>query len=413
MVWKERSRRSHVRAWSCYAAISYVALTVTIVGLTLQDLAAQAGLKDPRDMRTIFLARCSGAFCGTLTGGWLCDRVPLKPVMFMFILLSAMGLLLVPVAACSSLNLLMADFFLIGFSGAALVCCSVTSACWAFPGAEAGPVLTGFAGAYGLSSAILPLLVSETLASGVIEKYVFVACAALPALILVAVSQPPAKPRDDVCCSAASRVSAKQLGSWPLVFAAGFAQLLLQGASASLMNWCVTFARLQFDMVSVTAGLLVSLLQTMVTISSLFASMYQSRFNLLDLAIVQLAMSTALMIGWWTFCLQRESIFFVVGIYGFVAGPTVSYSTGLLNQYTTPNGAQMSVISLGSNIGTSLAPFLCGSLMKTWGPMALIVTVLVCNALVLAAMILVKLVEMQRNRCSAAPADHQESLLAS
>jgi len=412
MKWREKSFRSHVRAWSCYAAISYVALTVTIVGLTLQDLAAQAGWNDPRDIRMIFLARCSGAFCGTLIGGWLIDRVPMKSVFLIFILLSATGLFLVPVAAWSNIKLLMVDFSMIGLSGSALVCCSVTVACWAFPGKEAGPVLSGFAAAYGLSSAALPLLV-EPLEVGVTAKYAFVSCAAFPALILVAISQPPSKPPGTVCCSTASRDSTKQCRSWPLVFAAGFAQFLLQGASASLMNWSVTFARLQLNMAFETAGFLVSVLQITVTASSFVAMLYQSHFNLLDLAIVQLAMSTSLIFGWWTICSHKEAIFLVVGLYGFVAGPTVSYSSGLLNQYTTPSGAQLSVISLGSNIGTSLAPFVCGALMKTWGPSALIVTVLVCNALVLAATCLAKLVELQHNRSSERLADHQETLLAS
>ena len=116
-------------------------------------------------------------------------------------------------------------------------------------------MLSGLAVAYGFTRAALPLLI-KPLDVGVTEKKnEFVSCAAFPALILVAISQAPSKPPGIVCCSTASRDSTKQCRSWPLVFAAGFAQFLLQGASSSLMmNWSVTLARLQLNMAFETLG---------------------------------------------------------------------------------------------------------------------------------------------------------------
>ncbi|KAJ1630807.1 hypothetical protein T492DRAFT_871015, partial [Pavlovales sp. CCMP2436] len=144
------SIRSRILAWTCYAAIGYVGLTVTVVGLTLDQLAPMVGLAHAVELRQIFLGRGMGAVTGSLVSGWVCDRFSIKRVVTLLILAEAVLLALV-VPSMTTLDSLTAAFFAVGVVGSSLVVCATTSACWAFPGALVGPVMSAASASFGIA----------------------------------------------------------------------------------------------------------------------------------------------------------------------------------------------------------------------------------------------------------------------
>lgn len=391
------SHRSIVRAWTCYAALGYTSLTVAIVGLTLHDLAARIGSGDPLALRVVFLGRGAGAVTGTLLGGWLCDHgdvLPLKITMSLCIVASSLTVAAAPLLATYvGLEALMADFAALGFSGSALVCCAVSAACWAFPGEEAAPVLQGCQCAFGISSAILPIVLLPLRVNGVAE-YGAVSLGAAPALLLLCLSSSPEKPVGGKRGSArASGVSA--CFCWFVAVLLAMAQFLLQGTNSSLIAYLVLFGTESAFMSDNDARFLVTVLQGASTAGSLLAMRYQAEFALLDLVCIQLAVAVAGIAAWVAMPCTAGATLIGVGFIGFVVGPTLSYCSALFNQYTTPSGNQLAVINLGSNLGATIAPFLVGALLDRYGTSSLPLSVLSAIALVLLGMTCAKAFSMR------------------
>ncbi|CAE8609780.1 unnamed protein product, partial [Polarella glacialis] len=102
------------------------------------ELADRVGEPNPLELHNVFLGRGIGAVIGTLLGGWLSDRSPIKRAMCCCIGFSACSVAAVPiVASYQSVRLLAFCFALIGMSGSALVSFTVAAACWSFPGKDA------------------------------------------------------------------------------------------------------------------------------------------------------------------------------------------------------------------------------------------------------------------------------------
>eukprot|EP00928_Gymnodinium_smaydae_P023233 TRINITY_DN19253_c0_g1_i1.p1 TRINITY_DN19253_c0_g1~~TRINITY_DN19253_c0_g1_i1.p1 ORF type:complete len:425 (-),score=76.80 TRINITY_DN19253_c0_g1_i1:120-1394(-) len=386
------SIRSRVRAWCFYTALGYVAVTVTVVGLTQQDLASVMGLSDVLELHPIFLGRFFGALVGTLLGGVLCDWFPIKQLMAVCVVLSAASIAFVPHAAGIGLPALLVNFACIGVAGAALVCCATTAACWAFSGENVGPILSGCAASFGLSSAALPLLLEPVSGKPDAEYLVASACA-IPTLVLLAACETPVRPaklggQASGSSNATTSKSTRCAQAWALAACAGVAQVLLQGANAAMLMYMVTFGQQQLGLPRHVASLLLTLLQGGVMVGSLLAAQFQKQFALLNLACIQLALVTLTVAVWMVNIDLAVLAFVAVVLYGLLGGPTLGYSNALFNKYTTPSGAQMSLINLGSNCGTGIAPFVAGSLMQHRGPFALLWMVLAANATVLVGMLL-------------------------
>jgi len=334
-------------------------------------------------------------FCGTVLGGWLCDVVPMKLLMSSCVVVSLVSLFALPhVAVHWGLDALLVDFTLLGLSGAALVCSSTTALCWAFPGKQAGPIFSGCAGAFGITSALLPAALWPWPVHGNVDaEYGFAAVCALPTLALLLLTELPVKPDRKNLISDANCTDTNDRCVWPLATAACCAQMLLQGANSALLVWLVSFGQLQLHLGS-DAKWLISVLQGAVTLGALAAMRYQQGFELLNLACVQLFLVVVGCALWLVSAgseFHGAHTFAAVAWYGFVGGPTLSYSSALFNQYTTPSGKQMSLINLGSNCGAGLAPFLAGLLMERFGAIALVCTVLTCNVLVFGGMLALRL----------------------
>lgn len=394
------SHRSVVRAWTCYAALGYTALTVTIVGLTLPDLAERVGSGDPLALRVVFLGRGAGAVAGTILGGWLCDhgdKLPLKITMSLCVVASSLAVAAAPLlAAHAGVEALVADFVALGLSGSALVCCTVSAACWAFPGEQAAPVLQGCQCAFGISSAVLPVVLLPLRWNGVAE-YGAVALGAVPALLLLCLSSSPEKPEGGKRGSArAAGVSAAFC--WFVAVQLSLAQFLLQGTNSSLIAYLVLFGTENASMSDGDARLLVAVLQGSSTAGSLLAMRYQAKFRLLDLACLQLAIAVIGIAAWVALPCTAGVTLAGVGFIGFVVGPTLSYCSALFNQYTTPSGNQLAVINLGSNLGATIAPFLVGALLDRYGTSALPWSVLSAIGTVLLGMASAKAVSARSQR---------------
>eukprot|EP00927_Polykrikos_kofoidii_P081167 TRINITY_DN78334_c0_g1_i1.p1 TRINITY_DN78334_c0_g1~~TRINITY_DN78334_c0_g1_i1.p1 ORF type:complete len:460 (-),score=68.42 TRINITY_DN78334_c0_g1_i1:67-1404(-) len=401
------STRSRVRAWSFYAALGYVSVTVVVIGLTMDDLAESMGFEGKHaslELHPVFLGRMFGALGGTLLGGLLCDFVPIKLMMSCCIILSSLTLASIPLVALWGLWPLIVCFGVLGIVGAALVCSATTAACWAFPGKRVGPVLSGCAAAYGISSSILPCLLPLLRGSVSLQFAASGACA-LPALVLVFASSAPEKPvqigGNGCNGSGGHRSSRHPAGDWAMACLAAFAQLLLQGTNASLIVWLVSFGKMEVNMGD-AADVLVSVLQGGVTIGSLVAMRYQRHFNLLDLACLQLALVTTGAGAWFTQSSSAIAAFVAVTWYGVIGGSTLGYCSALYNQYTTPSGAQLSLVNLGSNCGSGLGPFVTGVVMKRYGPLALVATVFVGSGLVLVGMVIVQLIVRRHSNAAVA-----------
>lgn len=435
MLERRRSIRSKIRAWTCYAAISYVAVSVTVVGLTLDQLAEMVGARDGVDLRQIFLGRGVGAVCGTVISGWMIDRFPLRQVIMLFIVSSAVLLSLVPFAP--SATILVLSFFAVGLSGSALVVGATTSACWAFPGASVGPVMSATSAAFGISSALLPFVLRPFSGSLHLQYGISAACC-LPALLLLWLGSAPVRPRvSSLQRAPAPRPESLERGaggahgayggrgsqlpdsadgrtlegrceavgggaaggargiahhgsvccrrSTALTLCAGLVQVLLQGGLSSLMGWIVSFGRTHWDEAD-SASALISALQGASTVGCIIAASFQKRLDLLVLLPLQLAIATIGMLACTRLASTSAAGFVAIGWYGLFAGPTVGYCSSLLNTYVTLTGFRMSIVSLGINAGANLVPWAVGCLMSSLGPLALVLSISVANAILVLAM---------------------------
>eukprot|EP00929_Paragymnodinium_shiwhaense_P099239 TRINITY_DN60826_c0_g1_i2.p1 TRINITY_DN60826_c0_g1~~TRINITY_DN60826_c0_g1_i2.p1 ORF type:complete len:423 (-),score=32.41 TRINITY_DN60826_c0_g1_i2:36-1304(-) len=384
------SMRSKVRAWSFYTALGFVAITVVVVGLTIEALSREMGFGDAMQLRSIFLGRMSGALVGTLAGGWLCDVCPMKTLMSTFFVISAGALVMVPWAAERGLTALVCNFAIIGFVGSGLVCCATTAACWAFPRERVGPVLSGCSASFGITSAALPLLFYP-LQNNVRVSYLASAICVLPALMLLCISSAPVKPPTAGFARQHTDGSVNVCLDWTLAVLAGTAQLVLQGSNASMLVWLVPFGQTHLGM-GEDAAFLVSAMQGSATLGSLAAMSYQKRFKLLDLACLQLALVTVSAFVWaFAFAQSVQAAVLSVMCYGALGGSTLGYCSALFNQYTTPSGMQLSLISLGSNVGAGLAPFLAGLVMERFGQQALLWLLAIGNGIVFIGMAALRL----------------------
>mmetsp|Transcript_22857 Transcript_22857/g.53026 ORF Transcript_22857/g.53026 Transcript_22857/m.53026 type:complete len:394 (+) Transcript_22857:80-1261(+) len=376
------SIRSRILAWTCYAAIGYVGLTVTVVGLTLDQLAPMVGLAHAVELRQIFLGRGMGAVTGSLVSGWVCDRFSIKRVVTLLILAEAVLLALV-VPSMTTLDSLTAAFFAVGVVGSSLVVCATTSACWAFPGALVGPVMSAASASFGIASALLPLLL-RPFAHSLRLQYCACAAGSIPALLLLWLSDMPRRPRPRKAERPAERsenewsAGSADRGSLALTLAAALVQVLLQGGLSSLMGWIVSFGRLQWDATN-SASVLISTLQGASTAGCVAAAYLQGRLDLLVLLPVQLAIATIGMLVCVAFASSTLAGFAAIGWYGFFAGPTVGYCSSLLNTYVTLTGVRMSIVSLGINAGANLVPWGIGCLMSRWFDFVFVCLSCPCN----------------------------------
>lgn len=365
---RQISGRSHLRAWTCYAALGFVAVTVTVFALTLEPLAERINahdhsVKNARDLRVVFLGRGGGSLIGTLLGGWLCDKVQLKPLMCSCIVLSALSIALMPLVADRGCGGVILAFGLLGVSGSALVCCAYTTASWAFPAEQVGPINAGMAASYGIGCVMLPLLLYE--AQGIQVKYVVAALCAVPAIALLVYSS--ALPQRTTKATMSSAKSDGQ-GSGILVLAciAGTAQFVVQGANAALINWLVTFGTMHLDVSPGGSSMLVSVMQGGVAIGTMASRTMMLHMDLLDLACIHMALAVAGIGVWIAVADSVAGTYLAMAWYGLIAGPTLSFPASLFNMYTAPSGFQLSLISLGANLGTSVAPFVVGALFQVF-----------------------------------------------
>lgn len=387
------SMRSRVRAWTTYAAISYVALTVTVVGLTLEQLARHTRAASLTDVRSLFVGRGVGALTGTLLGGVLCDRLPIKQVVGGFIGLSAAAVASVPLATtCTALT---AVFFVVGLAGSALVVCTSTSACWAFPGGDVGPVFSRAAAAFGISAATLPFLLAPVRTS-LPAQYLLVSAAAAPALALLWVSEAPLRPMASPPPGARG-ARGRAAGAAPaggahlaprrasgsraiaLAIAIACAQALLQGSIAGLTGWVVSFGTLEWSQ-GRHAPMLMSAFQGASTVGCLVVAHFQHRFDLLRLTSAHLVLAVGSVVLWLTTLESVIAGYVAIACYGFFAAPAVGFCSALYSSHAVPSGVAMSILSLGINAGANFAPWAIGLLMSRHGPVALVYGLLAPNA---------------------------------
>ncbi|CAE7535427.1 unnamed protein product [Symbiodinium pilosum] len=336
-------------------------------------------LNNGLQLHGLFLGRAVGAVFGTMLGGWLCDVCPIKIAMCCCIGSSALSVVAVPFAAATgSLHILSGNFFLLGCCGSALVSFTVSAACWSFPGKEVGPILALCNGAFGMTSAALPLAFKVLHMQGQpVAEYSFVAVCAAPPLAFLAASQAPQRPveksaefeSDDSCEDDAGMWSAATK-RWIAVLAAAVAQFVFSGANSALLGWIVSYADGELHDLEV-APVLVSLLQGSLMLGSFGASRYQQYFALWDLARAQVFLVLLGLLAWLPFTSSVPATVLALTWYGLAGGPLVTYCSTLLNQHCSPTGFQLAVINVGGNFGASAGPFLVGMLMIRLGPQAL------------------------------------------
>lgn len=373
-------------ALMCYSTMSFVAFSVTIVGLTMEELAPLAGVDGPLDLHQVYFGRGAGALGGTLLGGWLCDRFPMKVVMSVCIVWASLGSAMVPMVARAGTQLLSAYWGLISLATSALASSTVTAACSAFPGAQVAPVLSGCAMSIALAAAVLPLLLWPWRGDAVAE-YSVVACCGFPVLAIVQISAFPARrSQHSVSAGGEPKASAsgkhKRIKDWLVAYLAGAAQLVIQGSNTALVQWLTYFAKHELHEQK-GATLLVTTFQSAVTAGCFLAACYQPYFVLWGLARGQFALVVAGLVAWAQCADTLATAMLATVWYGFVGGPTLTCCSALYNQYTEPTASQLAIISLGSNLGANLGPAAMGYAMKKYGASVLPVALLATNGLVL------------------------------
>merc|ERR1712038_1224431 len=150
--------------------------------------------------------------------------------------------------------------------------------------------------------------------------------------MLLLISEAPMKP--DIASRRSSKTGFKPgmataIHEWLLVLVTAVAQLLLQGANASLVQWLAAFGALKLSNAEV-APMLVTVFQASVTLGNLAAAQYQQWFQLWNLAIIQIALVAVGAALWWPLAYLTKASFVAVAWYGLVGGPTVTYFNTLL-----------------------------------------------------------------------------------
>jgi FHS family Na+ dependent glucose MFS transporter 1 len=143
-----------------YAVIGGLGLGTAVLGPTLSGLAAQTG-STLSEFSILFVLGSLGYLSGTLLAGRLYDQRPGHPLMALAVLVSALGLGLIPLAPW--LWLLVIVNFGLGLAQGSLDVGSNTLLVWVYRD-RVGPYMNGLHFAFGVGAFLSPLIVAQALA---------------------------------------------------------------------------------------------------------------------------------------------------------------------------------------------------------------------------------------------------------
>ena len=353
---------------SYYGAFIGLGLVIASLGPTIPGLAEQTGTT-LGTLSYIFATRSAGYLTGAMFGGRLFDRLPGHPLLAGMLVLMAVGMAVVPLS--TTVSILTAVLFVVGFGEGALDAGGNTLLVWIYP-SGLGPWMNGLHFFFGVGAFISPLIIAAILDDGgtIANAYWTLAALLVPfILFVVALPSPKIAPHAESGSGSLHEHRGTILLTGGLLFAA-------VGAEVGYGNWIYTYAFEQGLADAVTAAELTSAYWGSFTVGRLAGIPIAARvrpFAILLLCFAGIAAASCLI-------LLRPGDATVLWAGTIVAGLTVApmFATiiSLAEARMPISGRATGWFFLGSSSGGMSIPWIIGQLFEPYGPLSTFYVVL-------------------------------------
>ncbi len=363
-----------------YAAFIGLGMTSAILGPTLPGLAAQTRTT-LSGISVLFAAKSIGYIAGSLLSGRLYDRLPGHPILALAILLSAAGLILIPITPL--LWALMVIVLALGVAEATIDVGSNTLIVWVF-GEKVGPYMNGLHFMFGVGAAFAPLIVAQVigLSGGITWAFWVLALLVFPTALWVWRVPNPKAP-------AATTAVVGDRVNYPLVALIAAFFFLYVGAEVGFGSWVFTYATTLKLADKATAAYLTSAFWGGLTAGRLLAIPLTARFRprtILTIDLLGCLLSLGVVLGW----AGSTALLWVAAVgTGLFMASVFPTTLSFAERRLTITGRITSFFFVGGSLGAMFLPWLIGQLFERTGPQVMVA--IVFAALLLDAVVFVVL----------------------
>jgi MFS transporter, FHS family, Na+ dependent glucose transporter 1 len=360
-----RVKRSQTAAY--FAAFISLGLVTAAIGPTLPGLAQHSRVS-MREISFLFTAQSLGYLFGSVLGGRLFDRVKGNPLMGIMLILMAAMAALVPLI--SSLLLVIVVILILGTAEGVLDVGGNTLLVWVHRH-RVGPFMNALHFFFGIGAVLSPVIVAQAMlmGAGINWAYWTLALMILPvALWLIRVPSPAAQ-------AVAQAAAATQVNTTLVVLIACFLFLYV-GAEVGFSGWIYTYAVSLGLGGETTSAYLTSAFWGSFTLGRLLGIPLAARFKPSSILLCDLGGSVASALLLWLFPQSVVAVWLgAIGL-GLSMASVFPAMLAFAERHMTVTARITGRLIVGASLGCMAIPWLIGQLFESFGPRALMLTVL-------------------------------------
>ncbi len=367
-----------------FVAFVALGLAYAALGPTLPDLAALVGT-DLTRISYGLAARSLGYLVGSVVAGRLYDLIDGHPVMAGVLLLTALLLVVIPLAPV--LWLMIALLFLIGAVQGAIDVGGNTLLVWVH-GDKVDPYMNAMHFFFGVGAFVSPLIIAQgvLISGGIRWAYWALALLIAPvALIVLRLPSPRPAGRSEVERTGSGTPVASRGQDLALVAMIAVFFFLYVGAESGFGGWIASYARATGLGDAVTAAYLTSAFWGALTLGRLLSIPLAARFSprqVLTGDLIGCSISMSILLLWPAAPLATWVGTLGAGLFMASMFPT---TLSLAERHMTISGTITSLFFVGASLGGMILPWVIGQFFERVGPHVTNVT----NAAAVAASVLV------------------------
>lgn len=351
-----------------YAAFIALGLVAASLGPTLTDLAENTGTEIGQ-ISLLFMARSSGYFVGSLTGGRLYDRVPGHLLFAAMLLVMAATMALVPLIPL--LWVLAAILLVMGIAEGGVDVGGNAMLVW-IHGRDVGPYMNALHFFFGVGAFISPIIIAQVvlLSGGITWAYWVLALLIVPVAIWMArLTSPPAP--------AKSVDGVKAPVNYLLVGLCALFMMLIVGAEVSFGGWVYTYSVSLGLATATSAAYLTSTFWGALTLGRLVGIPIAARVRPRNILLADLLGCIASMALVLVFSESSIVLWIGAAALGFCMASVFATVLSWAERRMTMSGSTTSWFMIGASIGAMTLPWIIGQRFEAVGPQATIVIIFV------------------------------------
>ena len=352
-------RLALIQTGSYYLAFIVLGLSASVIGPTLDNLAAHSG-SALSAVSGLFVANALGRTSGALLSGRIYDRLRGHPIIAIALALVGLSHFLLPTLGL--LGLLLAVAFVLGTAeGTMDVGCNTLL--MRVHGKNVGPFMNGLHLTFGIGAFIIPLVVAASLniTGDVYGAYWFVSLLVVPLVVLFFWLPNPISQTEHHDAQTRALPPTSLVALFVLFF------FLFVGAEATPGSWAFNYGK-ELGLDEIGAGALTSTFFGTFTIARLLSIPIATRVKpgtMLLFNIVGLCIGVGLLMG------VREPgwlMWLGIGIVGFTVSPLFPVALAYAEQRFAVTGTITGIFLAASNMGVLFFPWLVGQFFESQGP---------------------------------------------